>query len=103
MCASLSVTDQIKKEKNNMVSGSGTMDNAKTKYAGWLSRHIYVRKDFPRVIPRLSLLFARETLDKLPSTLTFVDELSIDSHELSRVSTLVNSHQHKICLKSMKT
>ena len=37
-------------------------------YTGW-QLAIYVRKGFPRVVPRLSLLFARETLKKLSSTL----------------------------------
>ena len=65
---------QIKRRKSNMASDSGSMDDAKaTKFTGWLVvSHIYGKKDFPRVVPRLSFLFGHETLDKLLSFLALV-------------------------------
>ena len=57
-----------------MTLDTGTKDNTKAECTVYrlASCHIYLRKGFLRVVPKLSLLFARETLDKFLSTLALI-------------------------------
>ena len=82
------------KKGKNKKDGVG-FEGQREGWIHWLvSCHIYVSKNFPRVIPRVSLFCLCVKLSTNSCQLSFsFGQLSIDSHEPSRVSTFVNCHQ----------
>ena len=82
-----------KKGKNNLTSHSGIKDNAKAKCTGWLVALLTSKRPFPRVVPRLSLLFARKPSTNSCQLALLVWPTLDHSHRLTRALKSFNSHQ----------